>query len=82
MDSLRGRLLDLVQKLEALGPRPSLVHIAQAVESCRLSSADVASFIHRNRQNYNRAAVVIREDFELLVMTWLPGQAKIGRAHV
>jgi uncharacterized NAD(P)/FAD-binding protein YdhS len=81
MDSLHGRLLDLVQKLEALGPRPSLVRIAQAVESCRLSSADVAPFVHNNRQHYNRAPVVIREDFELLVMTWLPGQASVPHDH-
>src|SRR5262249_21233605 len=81
MGSLHGRLLDLVQKLEALGPHPSLVRIAQAVESCRLSSADVAPFVHKNRQNYNRAPVVIRENFELLVMTWLPGQASVPHDH-
>jgi uncharacterized NAD(P)/FAD-binding protein YdhS len=81
MDTLNGRLLELVQKLEALGPGPSLVNLAKVVESCRLSSADVAPYVHANRQNYNRAPVVIRDDFELLVMTWLPGQASVPHDH-
>jgi uncharacterized NAD(P)/FAD-binding protein YdhS len=81
MHSLNGRLLELVHKLEALGPAPTLVNLAQAMESCRLTSADVAPFVQPNRQNYNRAAVVIREQFELLVMTWLPGQASIPHDH-
>jgi uncharacterized NAD(P)/FAD-binding protein YdhS/predicted metal-dependent enzyme (double-stranded beta helix superfamily) len=72
---------DLVERLEALGPNPSLVQVAQAVETCRLDSADVAPFVRTNRQSYNRASVAVREHFEVLVMTWLPGQASVPHDH-
>jgi uncharacterized NAD(P)/FAD-binding protein YdhS len=81
MHSLNGRLQELVQRLDALGPGPSLVQLAQAMESCRLTSADVASFVQTTRQSYHRAAVVVREHYELLVMTWLPGQASVPHDH-
>src|SRR5262249_28813626 len=55
--------------------------LAQAMESCRLTSADVAPFVQPNRQNYNRAAVAVSPHFEVLVMTWLPGQASVPHDH-
>jgi len=41
----------------------------------------VAPFVQTNPQSYNRAPVVVREHYELLVMTWLPGQASVPHDH-
>src|SRR5262245_23015073 len=81
MSPPNGRLLELVQKLDALGPQPSLVNLAQALEACRLTAADVADYVQTNHQGYNRVPVVRREQYELLVMTWLPGQASVPHDH-
>jgi hypothetical protein len=61
MHTLGGRLLELVRKLDALGPRPSLIDLAHAIETSQLTPADVAPFMQTNPQSYNRAPVVVRE---------------------
>jgi uncharacterized NAD(P)/FAD-binding protein YdhS/predicted metal-dependent enzyme (double-stranded beta helix superfamily) len=81
MPSLSGRLHELVEKLDALGPAASLVDLAQALEAAPLTADDVAAWVHPNPRNYNRATVVLREQYELLVMTWLPGQASVPHDH-
>jgi uncharacterized NAD(P)/FAD-binding protein YdhS len=82
MQSLKGRLLELVDQLDALGPGPSLVDIARTLKETRLTLSDVAAFVQRNQRCYNRALVVLRESYELLVMTWLPGQASVPHDHM
>jgi hypothetical protein len=42
MQSLQGRLLDLVTRLDALGTRPSLVAAAKALKEARLTGATIA----------------------------------------
>ncbi|MCI0601082.1 MAG: FAD/NAD(P)-binding protein [Beijerinckiaceae bacterium] len=81
MPIIGPRLRNLVQKLDALGPRPSLIDLTHAVEMSRLTLADVAPYAQRNPKQYNRAPVVGRENYELLVMTWLPGQASVPHDH-
>src|SRR5260221_5261134 len=81
MHQLNGRMHDLVQNLDALGSAPSLVALAHVLEQGRLTADDVAPFVTPNRQGYNRAQVVLREHYELLVMTWLPGQASVPHDH-
>jgi uncharacterized NAD(P)/FAD-binding protein YdhS len=81
MHTLDGRLLELVGKLDSLGPRPSLIDLAHAIEASQLTPADVAPFVQTNPRSYNRAPVVVREHYELLVMTWLPGQASVPHDH-
>lgn len=81
MHTPTGRLRDLVQKLDTLGSAPSLVALAHALEQGKLTVDDVAPYIAPNRQGYNRASVVVREHYELLVMTWLPGQASVPHDH-
>jgi uncharacterized NAD(P)/FAD-binding protein YdhS/predicted metal-dependent enzyme (double-stranded beta helix superfamily) len=76
-----GRLLELVRKLDALGPEPTLVALAHAMAATKLTPADVAGYIQTNEQSYNRLPVVLREHYELLVMTWLPGQASVPHDH-
>jgi uncharacterized NAD(P)/FAD-binding protein YdhS len=81
MQNIQGRLLELVRKLDALGSAPTLVDLAQAMESSRLSRADVDSYVHQNPHSYNRATVVANEDYELLVMTWQAGQSRVPHDH-
>jgi uncharacterized NAD(P)/FAD-binding protein YdhS len=82
MHTLSGRLLELVKHLDALGPRPPLVDTARALKEAHLTPADLAAFIQRNPRSYNRALVVLREAYELLVLTWLPGQASVPHDHM
>lgn len=76
-----GRLFELVRKLDALPGVPSLVDLADAMESTELTLADVAAYVRENPRNYNRALVALREHYELLVMTWLPGQKSVPHDH-
>ncbi|MGJ0452107.1 MAG: FAD/NAD(P)-binding protein [Methylocystis sp.] len=79
--ALHGGLLELVRKLDALGPSPSLTDLAHTMKASQLTTADVAPFVRTNPQSDNRAPVVVRKHYELLVMTWLPGQASIPHDH-
>jgi len=81
MHSLSGRLQELVRKLDRLGATPSLVDLAQALEAAPLTVDDVAEWVHTNPRNYNRATVALGERYEVLVMTWLPGQASVPHDH-
>jgi uncharacterized NAD(P)/FAD-binding protein YdhS len=81
MITLSGRVLELVCKLDAMGPAPTLVELSEALEAAGLTRADVDSFVETNPRNYNRALVAWREQYELLVMTWLPGQASVPHDH-
>src|SRR5262245_12192043 len=47
MNSPTGRLLKLVSDLDALGPAPTLVDLAGALESAQLTLADVAPYVER-----------------------------------
>lgn len=76
-----GRLRELVQRLDALGPGPTLVDLAQAMQTTRLTLSDVSAYVQRNPHHYNRALVAYREHYELLVMTWLPDQASVPHDH-
>jgi uncharacterized NAD(P)/FAD-binding protein YdhS len=81
MKALHGRLLALVEKLDATGSAPTLVDLAEAMNSAQLSAADVADFVQANPRNYNRVTVVTKEHYELLVMTWMPGQSSVPHDH-
>jgi uncharacterized NAD(P)/FAD-binding protein YdhS len=82
MHTFDGRLLDLVKQLDTLGPRPTLVDTARALKEARLTLADVAAYVKPNPRSYNRSLVVLREAYEVLVMTWLPGQASVPHDHM
>ncbi len=81
MSAPHGRLRELVDKLNALGRDITLVKLAQALEWANLSIGDVADFVESNPRGYNRARVAFCEQFELLVMTWLPGQRSVPHDH-
>lgn len=75
------KLAQLIEKLDKMAPSPTLVDLAETLKSANLKLEDVAPFIQPNQRNYNRALVVLREHYELLVMTWLPGQASVPHDH-
>ena len=81
MHSASGRLHDLVVKLDALGASPSLVDLADAMRSAKLTIDDVAAYVRANPRHYNRALVALRDHYELLVMTWRPGQVSAPHDH-
>ncbi|MGO9392862.1 FAD/NAD(P)-binding protein [Rhodoblastus sp.] len=76
-----GGLLALVSRLDALGAHPTLLDMARVMQGVDLTLADVAPYVRSNSRSYNRAAVAVRESYELLVMTWLPGQASPPHDH-
>lgn len=75
------KLLELARKLDSLGKSPSLVDLADAMASVGLSLADVQQYVEGNPRNYHRALVALGERYELLVMTWLPGQESVPHDH-
>lgn len=81
MHTVTQRLDGLVKALDKMGPKPALIDLATALEQSQLTLADVEPFVHANPRNYNRATVVLRDQYELLVMTWLSGQASVPHDH-
>lgn len=81
MDALNGSLGDLVRRLDALEHDCSLVKLTAAVEAARLTVADVASYVKETPRGYHRGLVVRRDHYELLILTWLPGQGSVPHDH-
>jgi uncharacterized NAD(P)/FAD-binding protein YdhS len=81
MRTQNGRLLDLVDELDGLGKEPTVAALGHAMQRVNLTPADVADYVHPTPRNYNRVPVVVREAYDLLVMTWLPGQASVPHDH-
>ncbi len=81
MRILNGRLLDLVCELDRLGKEPTLAALGHVMQGVNLAPTDVADYIQPTPRNYKRISVVVREEYELLVMTWLPGQASVPHDH-
>ncbi len=76
-----GKLRDLVARLDTLGSSPTLVELTDALRSADLSLPDVADHVRTNPRGYNRGLVCLRDAYELLVMTWTPGQASPPHDH-
>lgn len=81
MTNSTPRLRSLIQRLDALEGETTLAGIAQTLEEVTLTVDDVAGFLRPNPTSYHRARVVRRDHYELLVMTWLPGQASVPHDH-
>ena len=73
MDGLKGRLAELVGRLDALREH-SLTKLADALSRANLTADDVAEYVKESPRNYNRSLVVRRDGYELLILTWKPGQ--------
>lgn len=79
--SASGRLQQLVTQLDSLGPHPTLIELMEALKSAELTYDDVAPYVQLNPRSYRRTLVALRDQYELLVMTWMPGQASVPHDH-
>jgi predicted metal-dependent enzyme (double-stranded beta helix superfamily) len=52
-----------------------------AVEAAKITLADIAPFVRQGRQSYYRMPIVVREHFEMLALTWSPGQGSPPHEH-
>jgi uncharacterized NAD(P)/FAD-binding protein YdhS/predicted metal-dependent enzyme (double-stranded beta helix superfamily) len=79
--SVTTALRSLIDQLDALGPKPSIAGIQRALEQAHLTQADLAHFVRTDTRRYHRGRVAWRSSFEVLVMTWLPGQCSPPHDH-
>jgi len=80
MDVLQGRLAELVNRLDTLRGH-SLTKLADALGRANLTVADVAEYVKESPQSYYRSLVVRRDGYELLILTWKPGQGSVPHDH-
>jgi uncharacterized NAD(P)/FAD-binding protein YdhS len=80
MEELRGRLGDLVRRLDHL-PELTLTKLVDAIRQAELCVADVARYVRETPQHYHRGTVIRRDNYELLVLTWTPGQGSVPHDH-
>ncbi len=71
----------LVARLEALGDRPALLDVADALRAAALTPEDLSGLIRPDPRRYSRVRVALTDAFEMLVMTWLPGQCSVPHDH-
>lgn len=82
MEEFRGPLGQLIRKLDSLKSNPSLPSLADALEASHVQPEDVAQYIAESPKSYHRSLVVKREHYELLVLTWMPGQGSVPHDHM
>lgn len=78
---IHPNLLELIKNLDDLAGEPTLIGIARAMEEVHLGVEPIQPFVRTNPLTYNRARVILRDHYELWVMTWLPGQASVPHDH-
>jgi uncharacterized NAD(P)/FAD-binding protein YdhS/predicted metal-dependent enzyme (double-stranded beta helix superfamily) len=71
----------LVANLTALGGAPTVVGIQRVLQQSELEMADLADFVQTDPRRYHRSRVAWTPAFEVLVMTWLPGQCSPPHDH-
>ena len=75
------RLKALVDGLEACGPALDRRRVASLLASSGVALADVSALVRPSDGGYTRARVARTEHFELLVLTWRPGQKSAAHDH-
>ena len=75
------RLRIFLAELEALGGRITADAVVDILARSGLGIDDVAPFISPQQETYSRRRVVRTEAYEVLVMTWLPGQGSGAHDH-
>jgi|SRR5579864_566317 len=80
MTEPKGRIADLVRRLDGLSDL-TLTRIADAIRQANLTLVDVADYVREAADFYHRQSVVRRERYELLVLTWKPGQGSVPHDH-
>jgi uncharacterized NAD(P)/FAD-binding protein YdhS/predicted metal-dependent enzyme (double-stranded beta helix superfamily) len=80
MDQFNGRVADVVHRIDVLREL-TLTKIAEAIRQANLTLADVGDYVKDGADRYHRQLVVRRESYELLVLTWKPGQGSVPHDH-
>ena len=62
-------------------PMRELRETADAMRDAKLTIDDVSAYVRDNPRHYNRALVALSDHYELLVMTWRPGQVSAPHDH-
>jgi uncharacterized NAD(P)/FAD-binding protein YdhS/predicted metal-dependent enzyme (double-stranded beta helix superfamily) len=78
---LSPALRDLVDALEAVGPSIGREDAVAVLGRAQLGLDDVRAFVQPSAHGYARMRVARTEAYEVLVMTWLPGQGSIPHDH-
>lgn len=81
MSDLQGSLAELVRHLDSLKQDCSLIKLTRAIQAAGLNVADVAPYVKETRHSYHRGLVVRQDQYELLILTWLPGQGSPPHDH-
>lgn len=81
MNTGSPRLDELVARLVALGPTIDGTRAAPLLADGALTLDDVAPFVEESPHTYTRRRVARTEHFEMLVMTWRPGQGSGPHDH-
>ncbi len=79
--NLNQTLRLLVGELEVLGPGVTAEQATEVLARAELRVDDVAPFIVPRTAGYSRQRVARTEHFEILVMTWRPGQGSGPHDH-
>ena len=76
-----GALAALIQQLDDAAAAWTPLDLVRAVESAQVTPDEVAPFVRRGLQSYYRMPVVVRENYEMLVLTWSAGQGSPPHEH-
>jgi uncharacterized NAD(P)/FAD-binding protein YdhS/predicted metal-dependent enzyme (double-stranded beta helix superfamily) len=79
--ALSPTLRMLVDELEAAGDVVTRSHAVAALGRAEVAWDDVADFVQSSPVGYARRRIARTDAFELLVMTWLPGQGSAPHDH-
>ncbi len=75
------KLRTIVRQLEALGGAITGEQVTAILAGTDLTIHDVEAFVSPKPDGYSRRRVARTEAFEMLVMTWLPGQGSGAHDH-
>jgi uncharacterized NAD(P)/FAD-binding protein YdhS len=75
------KLSAIVDQLDSLGTGITGDHATAILARADLTIDDVSAFVFTKLDGYSRRRVARTEAFELLVMTWLPGQGSGAHDH-
>lgn len=78
---LPPRLAAVVARFDALGGAVTRRDAISILASCELELEDVAPFAEESSHGYARRRIARTDAFEMLVMTWRPGQGSVPHDH-
>jgi uncharacterized NAD(P)/FAD-binding protein YdhS/predicted metal-dependent enzyme (double-stranded beta helix superfamily) len=81
MANSTGALAALIRQLDDVAAGWTPLDLVRAVESAQVTPDEVAPFVRRGLQSYYRMPVVVREHYEMLVLTWSAGQGSPPHEH-